>query len=101
MTSPEQLIEGMANLNMDKESKDGDGEYDTLVVSLSKFDHLFLIMELGDLDMKKLFETMPHTKLSEDHVITVLYNMLCALNFIHSANICHRDLKPANILIDS
>ena len=77
------------------------GNYDTLNISLSKFDHLFMVMRLGELDMKKLFETMPHTKLSEDHVITILYNMLCSINFLHTANICHRDIKPANILIDA
>ena len=27
--------------------------------------------------------------------------MLCALNFIHSANIIHRDIKPANILLNA
>lgn len=74
---------------------------DTLNVSLSQFNHMFLVMRLGELDIKKLFETMPNTKLSEDHVITILYNMLCAVNFLHSANIVHRDIKPANILIDS
>lgn len=37
----------------------------------------------------------------ENHALTVLYNILCALNFLHSANIIHRDLKPANILINS
>ena len=51
--------------------------------------------------MKKLFDTMPNTKLKEEHVITILYNMLCAINFFHSANVIHRDIKPANILIDS
>ena len=25
--------------------------------------------------------------------------MLCAVNFLHSANVVHRDLKPSNILI--
>ena len=58
-------------------------------------------MTLGDLDFKKLFTQEPQTKLSEDHIITILYNQLCALNYIHSANIIHRDLKPANFLIDS
>ena len=44
---------------------------------------------------------VPQTELSEDHIIIILYNQLCALNFIHSANILHRDLKPSNFLIDS
>ena len=37
---------------------------------------------------------------TEDHIVTIFYNILCALNFLHSANVVHRDLKPANILID-
>ena len=39
--------------------------------------------------------------MDEDHVITLLYNQLCALNFLHSTNIIHRDLKPGNLLVDS
>ena len=31
----------------------------------------------------------------------VLYNILCAVHFLHSSNIIHRDLKPDNILINS
>jgi serine/threonine protein kinase len=44
---------------------------------------------------------VPSTELSEEHIVIILYNQLCTLNFIHSANIIHRDLKPANFLIDS
>ena len=36
----------------------------------------------------------------EDHLIALIYNLLCSLNFIHSAGIMHRDLKPANILVN-
>ena len=56
-------------------------------------------MELSSKDLKKAFETGGDEMITEDQLISMLYNMLCSLNFIHSANIMHRDLKPANILI--
>ena len=34
-----------------------------------------------------------------EHALTICYNILCAVNFIHSANIWHRDLHPENLLI--
>jgi serine/threonine protein kinase len=34
------------------------------------------------------------------HIKTITYNILCAMNYIHSANVLHRDLKPANILVN-
>ena len=39
--------------------------------------------------------------LEDGHIITILYNILCAVQFMHSANIIHRDINPANILINS
>jgi len=36
-----------------------------------------------------------------DHIRVIAYNLLCGINYLHSAGILHRDLKPANILITS
>jgi len=80
-------------------SPGNDSQY--LIINLKQFTHLFLVMDLGELDLKKLFDTVPKTMLDEEHIITILYNCLCAIAFIHSANIIHRDIKPANFLIDS
>ena len=31
---------------------------------------------------------------------TIMYNMLCSIHFVHSANLIHRDIKPSNFLMN-
>ena len=53
-------------------------------------------------DMKQMFysEKPNDFVFTDEHIKVVLYNLLCSVNFLHSANVVHRDLKPANILLD-
>ena len=56
-------------------------------VRLSKLDYFFLVMELKDMSLEKMLSSVPKVNLKEQHVVTILYNQLSALNYIHSANI--------------
>jgi mitogen-activated protein kinase 1/3 len=62
--------------------------------------YVFIVMEHVDSDLKRVCSSSKNIEFNEDHVITILYNTLCAIQFLHSANIMHRDIKPANILVD-
>lgn len=41
------------------------------------------------------------SKVDESHLLTIIYNLICAVNFLHSAKVVHRDIKPSNILINN
>jgi serine/threonine protein kinase len=38
--------------------------------------------------------------MSRGHVQFILYQLLCALNYVHSAGIIHGNVRPENVLIN-
>ena len=63
-----------------------------------KFAELTLIFEFCDADLSKIFRT--NQFFTTLHVQYMLYQVLCGVKHMHSAQIAHRDLKPSNILIN-
>lgn len=60
--------------------------------------NVFLVMPLGECTLMHLMSSYP---LKTCQIKRILYNLLCAVNYLHSSNIIHRDLKPQNLLVDS
>ena len=57
-------------------------------------------MDFYESDLRDVFFKVQTGEFSYDHALIIIYNILCSLKFLKSANIVHRDIKPANILIN-
>ena len=67
--------------------------------SFTEFKDVYIITELMETDMHRVIYS--RQKLSEDHIKYFVYQLLCALKFMHSAKVIHRDIKPSNILLNA
>ena len=74
---------------------------DLILPQVSKendLDHLFIVMSHHEWDLRTFIKKQ--NNLTGDVIKVILYNALCALRYLHKANVFHRDIKPANILMD-
>lgn len=62
--------------------------------------YVFIVMEYFESDLSTLMDKTGKLQFHEEHVITIFYNILCAINMVHTSNVMHRDVKPENILVD-
>ena len=70
------------------------------ISSPEEIDTLFIVMDHVETDLGKVIKSIGQCKLDKHHVRNIIYNLLCALNFLSSANVIHRDIKPGNILMN-
>mmetsp|Transcript_11358 Transcript_11358/g.19144 ORF Transcript_11358/g.19144 Transcript_11358/m.19144 type:complete len:309 (+) Transcript_11358:287-1213(+) len=61
---------------------------------------VFIVMEYMKNDLKNVIDQLKKQEFTERQLLKILYNTLCGLHFMHSADVLHRDIKPSNILID-
>jgi len=62
------------------------------------FNSVFIVMDYVEQDLGKMIRD-PSLIIETDHALTILYNMLCGLNFLTTAGLIHRDIKPQNMLV--
>lgn len=60
---------------------------------------IFIVMTWYDNDLKAVFTEIKPQTFDIEHAKIILYNMLCAIHYLQTANIVHRDIKPSNLLL--
>ena len=69
------------------------------------FSHTVLVLtlsfrpELMECDLAAIIRS--GQPLTDAHFQSFVYQILCGLKYIHSANVLHRDLKPGNLLVNA
>jgi mitogen-activated protein kinase 1/3 len=62
------------------------------------FNCIYVVLEFAESDLKKILKSSINLEIL--HIQTIIYNLLCAIKYLHESKVIHRDLKPANVLIN-
>jgi len=65
----------------------------------SQYGLLTIFPELMECDLAAIIRS--GQPLTDAHFQSFIYQILCGLKYIHSANVLHRDLKPGNLLVNA
>ncbi|CAH8596837.1 unnamed protein product [Dicrocoelium dendriticum] len=63
--------------------------------TLESFQDVYIVMELMDANLGQVI----HMDLDHERMSYLLYQILCGVKHLHTADITHRDLKPSNIVV--
>ncbi|RPA72202.1 MAP kinase MpkA [Ascobolus immersus RN42] len=73
--------------------------YDMDIPQPENFNEVYLYEELMECDLAAIIRS--GQPLTDAHFQSFIYQILCGLKYIHSANVLHRDLKPGNLLVNA
>ena len=67
-------------------------------VSKEWLENVYIVSELMECDLHQII--MDKQTLTEETIQYIVFQLLSAIKYIHSANVIHRDIKPSNILVN-
>ena len=73
--------------------------YDMDIPRPDSFNEAYIYEELMECDLAAIIRS--GQPLTDAHFQSFIYQILCGLKYIHSANVLHRDLKPGNLLVNA
>lgn len=73
--------------------------YDLDITDPVNFNEVYLYEELMECDLHQIIKS--RQPLTDAHYQSFIYQILCGLKYIHSADVLHRDLKPGNLLVNA
>ncbi|KAH8879060.1 putative MAK1 protein [Thozetella sp. PMI_491] len=73
--------------------------YDMDIPRPENFNETYLYEEVMECDLAAIIRS--GQPLTDAHFQSFIYQILCGLKYIHSANVLHRDLKPGNLLVNA
>jgi serine/threonine protein kinase len=73
--------------------------YDMDIPRPDNYNECYLYEELMECDLAAIIRS--GQPLTDAHFQSFIYQILCGLKYIHSANVLHRDLKPGNLLVNA
>jgi mitogen-activated protein kinase 1/3 len=70
-----------------------------LPYSYDKFTDVYIVTDLMEADLRDILDSSQ--VLNMDQIKYLMYQLLSAVHYLHSADIVHRDIKPENCLVNS
>ena len=61
---------------------------------------VFLILDKHDGNLQDLIDKINTSNFEKEHLLIILYNLLCSVKFLHSSGLSHMSLQPDNIYVD-